>query len=368
MSDDKTEPATPKRLRELREKGTVVRSNDITAAAVLAVALFGLMGVGGMMAGGFADIMRASFDSISQAPFEGFVAAPLVLLPKSQIAAALGIFFLVLVILAAGVQFAQIGFSMVGGAMWENQMQRLNPINGLQQFFSIRKLVASLQAVVKLAIIVAFAYAAMSAMLDADVFQRPVHPSEFGEFMVRVAWTVGWRILVALMIIAVVDYLYQRWQFVRDSRMSKSEVKDEYRQQEGAGEVKAKMRGRRRDLYAKGFKSVRRMLEDVQDATIVVTNPTHYAVALRYVRGETPAPVVVAKGMRRIALRIREAAIDWHVPVMENRPLAQGLYKVAQVGETIPVEFYQAVATLLAEMYRRGMSTTEPKQENENPA
>ncbi len=364
MADDKTEPATPKRLRELREKGTVVRSNDLTAAAVLGVGLFGLMAVGSQLSGGLADLMRATFSEISKAPFDSQVIYPVSLLPQTNIALAMGLFLGALFLVSAGVQLAQVGFQLMGNSFWENNWSRLNPVTGLQQMFSLRKLVMSLQSLAKLLVIAVFAWLAVQSMLDADIFQRPVHPLEFGDFMVQVAWTVGWRILVGLLVIAAIDYGYQKWQFIKDSRMSKDEIKDEFRQQEGSTELKGKLRSRRRELYSKGMKSVRRMLEDVQDSTIIVTNPTHFAVALRYVRGETPAPVVMGKGTGRIAQRIKEAAIDWHVPIMENKPLAQGLYKMAPVGETIPVEFYQAVAVLLAEMYRRGMAARpEPSQE-----
>jgi flagellar biosynthesis protein FlhB len=196
---------------------------------------------------------------------------------------------------------------------------------------------------------VTFAMAAFEELMLHKVFIGPVDPKELGQFYATAAWAVGWRILVALMLISTLDLLYQRWQYAQDNRMSFQEVRDENKQSDGNPEMKMKMRGAARKNV-----SMRRMMENMTDTTIVITNPTHYAVGLKYKRDETATPIMMAKGMNRNARKFRERAVELDIEVLENVELAQGLYKHGQVGKPIPALYFQAVAQILAELYRRG--------------
>jgi flagellar biosynthetic protein FlhB len=238
---------------------------------------------------------------------------------------------------------------MLVTSQFEQGLSRLSPLNGIKSLFSLRKLVTTTTALTKLFVITTFAYAAVKELWNSPVFTRPVTVQELGGFFQQAAWAVGWRVLFALMIIASVDFLYQRWQYEKDNKMSLQDMKEEVKSSEGSAEVKARQKGIMRKM-----RSLRRQLEDMAGATIVVTNPTHYAVALRYVRDMTPTPVVVAKGVRLNAQAIKERAAELGIATLENVPLARGLYKHGQVGEPIPPLYYQAVAQVLADLFRRG--------------
>jgi flagellar biosynthetic protein FlhB len=258
------------------------------------------------------------------------------------------------------VNLVQSGPMWIADKLLEQGTSRLNPFTGIKNFFSLRKTVTTAQAILKLSLISVFAYAAVKELQESAVFSRPVNVEELGSFFLLAAWAVGWRVLLALLILGTVDYLYQRWQYEKDNRMSLQDVKEEVKQSEGSVET----RRRRRGIMFK-MRSMRRQLEDMSSATIVVTNPTHYSVALRYERGVTTTPIVVAKGIRLNALRIRERAAELGVATMENVPLARGLYKHGQVGEPIPPLYYQAVAQILADLFRRGYRPT-PEQGSKN--
>jgi len=202
-------------------------------------------------------------------------------------------------------------------------------------------------------VITSFAYLAINDIQNSAVFQRPVSLTELGKVYTDVAWSLGWRIILVLGVLAGADYLWQLWKFNHDHRMTLEEVKEERRSMEASPEVIKKRRMMARKV------SMRRMLENMKEATIVVTNPTHYAVALKYRRGETEVPIVVAKGMRLSALRIKERAYDLRIAVREDRPLARGLYKHGRIDQPIPAIFYQGVAVILASLYRQGFSASE---------
>jgi len=345
-TEEKDLPASARRRSELRERGMVPKSLDVTNTAVLATGLFSLMWMGPAMAKGLAHIMIRCFTEIGKPAASIRFPSLMVLLDWDMMGLILAFFALILTV-AAGTQFLQVGFVLSTQPL-EMDINRLNPIEGFRRLFSIRRLVQMTLSIIKLIIIIAFVYSAIRVMMDAAVFKRAVNVEELGVFHIDIAWQVGWRVLLALGVITLVDYGYQRWQFENDNKMSLYEFKEEMKQTEGSPLVK----NRRRALQRK--KTVRKMMDQVKEATIVITNPTHYAIALRYVRGVTPVPIVLAKGARLIAKRIKLEAANSGIPMMENRPLAQGLFKHAQLGQPIPILYYQAVATILAQLFRRG--------------
>jgi flagellar biosynthesis protein FlhB len=353
MSDEGGEKKfelSEKRRNKLRQEGMVPKSHDVSTAAILAVGL-SLLVLGGQAAIGYLrEIMRRSFLEVG--------ASNLSLKPEtigslftSDLWLYLGIFVGAIAIAVFVTQVAQVGLSF-GDEVLDLKLERLNPVSNLQNLFSLNKLTQSGQNLAKLAIIAAFAWMALRQIQDSPVFTRPVNLRELGEAYASVAWGLGWHIVMVLGALAGADLIWQRWKFNRDHRMTFEEVKEERRQQEMSPEVMKKRR-----LMGRKY-SMRKQLENMKDATVVVVNPTHYAVALKYKKGVTEAPIVVAKGIRGNALRIKERAYELRLLVKRDVPLAQGLYKYGRIDQPIPPIFYQAVAAILALLYKQGFRAT----------
>lgn len=242
-----------------------------------------------------------------------------------------------------------VGLLQTGGLVTakplEPQLDRLNPLRTLQRLFSLRSLVELVKVVLKLGAVTVVVWGVLRSTL---VHLPPIAPSPEGliGWIGSSLYDVGLRGALVLTMIGAFDYLYQWFDYERSLRMTKQELKEDLRETEGDPLVRARQRRRQRELARA------RMLRDVARATVVVTNPVHLAVALRYAPREAPAPVVVAKGARRMAERIREIADRHRVPVVENAPLAQALYRSVPVGRMIPPALYYAVAEVLALLYR----------------
>jgi flagellar biosynthetic protein FlhB len=354
MSDEGGEKKfdlSDKRRQQLREEGSVARSHDVSTTTILGVGLAMLVWGGGMGVNYLREIMRRSFlemgdSSLSLKP------QTIGSLFSSGLWMWLGIFVGAIAVAVFVSQVAQVGFSLADDAL-SLKLDKLNPLTGIKNVFSLNKLTQTGQNLAKLAVIGSFAWAALHNVQDSPVFARPVNLSELGEVYTGVAWSLGWHMVMVLGILATADLLWQRWKFNHDNRMTFEEVKEERRSMEASPEVIKKRR-----LMAKKV-SMRRQLENLQNATIVVTNPTHYAVALRYKKGETEAPIVIAKGIRKAALRIKERAYDLRIAVREDVPLARGLYKYGRIDQPIPPIFFQAVAAILAALYRQGFNPSE---------
>lgn len=223
---------------------------------------------------------------------------------------------------------------------------RLNPVAGFTRLFSRRAFVESVKTLLKVLLIGWLTFSAVRA--DAAMLLRT---SEIDPLMVlmlvgQLLYKMAWRVGLAMLVLALLDYGFQRWEYEKSLRMTKEEVKQELKQTEGDPQVRSRIRARQQAIAR------RRMMQAVPKADVVVTNPTHYAVALQYDAQKMAAPTVVAKGMNLIALRIREIAQQHGVPIVENPPLAQSLYRTVDIGEQIPPELYQAVAEVLAYVYR----------------
>lgn len=355
MSDqagEKKFELTDRRRQQLREEGLMPKSVDVSTTLTLAVGLGILVTGGGMLIEYLRDLMAKSFREVSHTSSS---------LTSEQVNAVFSsgvwlwiAFFVGAIALAVFIsQAAQVGFTFADDA-FALKFEKLNPVTGFQNIFSVNRLTQSGQNLVKLAVIASFAWMAIKDIQTSAVFARPVNINELGSEYVKVAWSFGWRIIAALVALAAADVFWTRWKFNRDHRMTFEEMKEERRSQEMSPEFIKKRRLSHRKV------SMRRMLENLKDATIVVTNPTHYAVALRYRRGLDEVPVVLAKGIRKSALRIKEAAYELRIPVRENVPLARGLYKYGRVDQPIPSIFYQAVAVVLAALFKEGFRSTDP--------
>jgi len=245
-------------------------------------------------------------------------------------------------LLAGGIQTRFRTSSEVLGVNWE----RLNPVEGFKRVFSRSAAVSTGIGIVKLSVVIALCYNVTKRVLEDPIFHSAVNLARIAGFMADSAFRIILQAAVALVVLAAVDYGYQFWNTSQELKMTKQEVKDESKHTEANPQVKSQQRRRRQAM------TKRKMLAQVPKADVVVTNPTHLAVALRYDRKTMKAPVIVAKGARLNALHIREIARQYQVPIIENKPLARLMFKYGRVGGEIPAQFYSVVAEVLAWVYR----------------
>jgi flagellar biosynthetic protein FlhB len=343
---DKTEEATPKRRSEARKKGQVAKSAELSSVVVL-LALFVLVnGMGSWIYSELVVYMKNCLSpmqlnqDLGMANLGKTLTQHCILFLKLFLP--LGIGSLLVGVL---INFLQVGplFSLESITP---KFSRINPISGFQRLFSLRGLVELAKSTLKLLVVSYFAYSTIRDNLFVllDVFQQS--PLEAAGIVWKIIFQVAIKICIFLLVLALLDYLYQRWEHRRSLRMTKKEVKDEYKETEGNPQIKNKIRQRQRQLAA------RRMMQDVPKADVVITNPTHLAIALRYDPGSMNAPMVIAKGQGLIAERIKAIAKEHDVVMVENKPLARALYQSVEIGQAVPSELYKAVAEVLAFVYR----------------
>jgi len=242
-------------------------------------------------------------------------------------------------------QLLQVGFNITAEPL-KPQLSRMNPVEGAKRIFSKRALMELGKACLKIGIVTYVAYVALRndiGKLPSLLWMEPVQAIAYASKLVG---KMGLWIGACLLIVAAIDYLYQRWEYEDSIKMSIQDIKDELKQTEGDPQIRSVIRARQRQLARS------RMMQAVPTADVVITNPTHVAVALKYDAKSMAAPIVVAKGAELLAARIREIASENDIPIVENPPLARTLYEAAQVGREIPADLYQAVAEVLAYVYR----------------
>ncbi len=343
---EKTEQPTPKRLQEAREKGNVPKSTEVNSALVLlgGVGLIYLSGgfiyhkliliFKGIFNGGY--MINLTDDNILFYLFRGL---RIIGLPTF-------LFMVGIMVIAVAASVMQVGFLLTPQPLIPKG-ERLNPFKGIKKvLFSARTIEESVKNLVKLTIVLTIAYLAMKGYQNVFPLLVDQEVSQIGEFMVKGALTITFKIGLALAFIAGGDYAFQRYEHTKNLKMTKQEIKEETKQTEGDPKIKSRIRAMQLEM------SRRRMMQEVPKADVVITNPTHYAVALKYEPGKMVSPKVIAKGKNRIALKIREIAEQHGVPVMEDPPLARALYQVVQIGEEVPEKFFQAVAEVLAYVYK----------------
>jgi len=342
---EKTEQATPKRLRESREKGQIARSRDLNSLILLLVASGGLLVFGETMLRGMVRQMYSGFMLSREVLFD---ATQLQYFLGRALADALQAFTPLLGMLFIAALLAPMalgGWSFSPKAVIPN-WGKLNPAKGLGRMFSRRAPVEGLKAFAKFAV-VAIASAILLSQWASDIFMLGNEPLRSG--LAHTAYIVGWSFIAVssvLVLIAAVDVPFQLWDHANKLKMTKQEVKDEQKQTDGSPEIKSRIRAVQRQM------AQQRMMEDIPDADVIVTNPTHYAVALRYDQDGNGAPAVVAKGADLIAAQIRKVANAHDVAIVEAPPLARALYFNTDIGQEIPAGLYVAVAQLLAYVYQ----------------
>lgn len=343
---ERTEEATPRRKQEARKKGQVPRSAELNSVIVL-LALFVILNFCGSWF--YKELINYMEQFLSPAELNTELSDG----NLGDLLIRHGIMFLRLflplgfgaLITGLVINFIQVG-AMFTLEPLKPKFNKLNPVAGLQRLFSPHGFVELAKSIIKLTIVVYFVYITIREHMF--LFLDMVRQTAFDVAMAvwRIIYQVAIKICIFLLALAVLDYLYQRWEFRKSLRMTKREVKDEYKQTEGNPQIKNKIRQRQRQI------AMRRMMQDVPKADVVITNPTHLAIALRYDSSKMSAPVVIAKGEGFIAQKIKEIAAANDVVLVENRPLAQAIYKTVDIGEVIPANLFQAVAEVLAYVYR----------------
>jgi flagellar biosynthetic protein FlhB len=342
--EERTEPATPRRREEARERGQVARSGDLSSAVILLAAVVALHFLGKPMIGGLFASAASVLEGL--ALVDGEPANLLMHFGGAFGAVLLGFLPFAGVILAAALaaNLLQVGFLFTSKPLAPD-LDRLDPVSGLGRMFSLRGLVRVAAGLLKLAAVtlVVFWTLWQQRILLVELAGRSFEqiPGVAADLLL----TLSLRAAVVLLVLAVLDYAFQRWQHERDLRMSKREIREEMRRYEGDPRIRERRRAIQQQL------ALQRMLLGVPGATVVVTNPTHLAVAIKFEKS-MEAPVVVAKGAEHLARRIREAATDHGIPIVERKDLARALYRSVDVGQSIPSALYQAVAEILAYVYR----------------
>lgn len=359
--DDKTESATAHKRDEAREQGQVALSSELIVALLLCGWAATLAFGGGKLGTALGGTLRGTLERLGELGTQELsipsAAALLASIARPVAAAFLGL-LAPLFLLGLLASYGQIGFRLTPKAI-EADAAKLNPLKGLERLFSSRSIVRTLLALAKIALIVASMVGAAWTQIDHIVL---LAGAELGPALAgtgHIALRCVAAAMLAILVLAAADAAYQRWQHERDLRMSRKDIKEEHKTLEGDPHIKSRIRRVQMELAA------RRMMSDVPKATVVVTNPTHYAVALRYERkardgGPAGAPRVVAKGVDAVAQRIKEVAREAGVICFEDVPLARALHARCQLGDEVPLDLYQAVAEVLAYVYRV-QGTLEPE-------
>ncbi|MEA4924150.1 MAG: flagellar biosynthesis protein FlhB [Syntrophomonadaceae bacterium] len=343
-TEEKTEAATPHRRQEARKKGQVAKSADLNAAlvvmAIIAVIYItrGYMGLS--ILGYVQNIMVREMTSALDA-------SQFIRVYKYTLYAC---FKIMAPILAMGVfigllaNFLQVGWVMSSEAITP-KLSHINPLEGLKRILSKRALFDFMKTLLKLTVITLVIYDQVKAEYSSLLVLPNMSTGAMISYLVKVTFKVCIVAGMVYLVIAVLDFIFQRWQFAQNLKMSKYEVKTEMKQTEGDPFIKSRMREKQR-MFA-----MRRMIQSVPEATVVITNPTHLAVALKYDENTMQAPQIIAKGAGFIAEKIKEKAAEHNIPVVEDKPLARSLYNGSDIGDYVPVELYRAVAGILAAIY-----------------
>lgn len=343
---EKTEQPTGKKLSDARKKGQVAKSTEINSLAVFGSGLIMLYLTRGFIGEKFNDFTSEIFGSLetfklNSAVIQGYFFKWALLFFVIMAPA-----ILTIVVVAFVSNIAQFGFKL-SSEVFRPKMSKFNVLSNVKSMlFSTNSAVELLKALVKFAIISLFAYSIISSQIENSYDLLYLTVDEIVAFMLSSAFSLIWKITLLFAVMAFADMIFQRMKFKKNMMMTKEEVKEEMRQSEGDPEIKRRIR---KQMFKMAFK---RMMKDVPKADVVITNPTHFAVALKYDVSKDGAPKVLAKGMDEVAQRIKKIALENNVPLHEDVQLARSLYKSCEVGDEIPAQLFKAVAQILAYIYQ----------------
>ena len=346
MAGEKTEKATPKKRKEAREKGQVARSTDLQGAVVLIAGIVAIGSAGPGLVQRMGDVMRGAIEQMSDPSIVSKQGIGLLMLSAGK-ATLLAVAPIALACMLGGIasSVGMVGFRPSGKAL-KPDFRRINPLSGAKNLFGPNALVETGKSIAKVGVVAAIVAVALLPKLPEFGGMVGLSPTDFGSILATDMGSLVKRAAFAYLFIGLADFAWQKRRTEKSMKMDKQEIRDEAKNANLPAEVRSMIR--RRQMEA----SRKRMMANVPTADVVVTNPTHYSVALRYDTSRADAPEVVAKGKGIIALRIRELAAEHGVPVIPDPPLARGLYASVEIGHLIPEEFFGAVAAVLAFVYR----------------
>ena len=345
MSDDKTEEATPKKKSDARKKGQIAKSKDVGIALTTIATLLVIMTLSDKIVNNFKEIIIYYLSNVGSMELtDGLLKS---IASNSFTKFASTVVLVVIPIMVAGIvaSLMQTGFLLTGEPL-KPSLKKLNPLNGIKNMFSNKSAFDLLKNLLVVTIVTYIGYSYMKDNYNDILHISTLNVSSIGSEIKQIVVGLFTKIVILLIVLAATDYFIQFRFHNKELRMSKQEIKDEYKQMEGDQQVKAKIKQKQRAMITQG------MMNAVGDATVVITNPTHIAVAIKYEDGQNNAPKLVAKGIDHLAIRIKEKAKENDVPIIENKPLARMIYKEVELDREIPQEMYQAVAEILVAIYK----------------
>lgn len=343
---DKSEKATPKRRKQAREEGQVAKSVDLSSALILIVAFILLLFLGSAMLESIKEITVNNLSTldISELTSDGviaFITEHIVTVVK-LLAPLLAALMLCGVVL----NVAQVGPLFSVKAI-KPSPSKVNPIQGFKRIFSLRGFVELFKGIFKVVIIGAIGFYSIYPHRAELMVLSSTDLVTAGHIIYNIIFSICWKVCILLLVLGIIDYIYQKYEFEKSIKMTKQEVKDEYKNIEGNPEIKRKIKSIQMHM------AQNRMMKKIPEADVIVTNPTHYAVALKYDPSIAPAPIVLAKGVDLLAKRIKETAREHKIPIVENKPLARSLYKLVDLNKMVPEDLFIAVAEVLAYVYKK---------------
>jgi flagellar biosynthesis protein FlhB len=345
FAGEKTEKATPKKRQDARKKGQVAKSQDVTVAIGLLAVFFFFLLAGSNLKKSMIAILEHSLQEYMLMDLTEENVMILFIELIKELAMFVGPILLVALVAGIVANYFQVGF-MFSPESIQVKLEKIDPIKGFKRIFSIRSVVEFLKSILKLSIIGVITFLILWSRIDEILILSQKTISAALAILADLTIQMGLYAAGALLFLSLLDYLYQKYDFEKNIRMSKQDIKDEYKNSEGDPLIKSKMKQKQREM------AMRRMMQEVPNADVIITNPTHFAVALKYDEGKLDAPYVVAKGVDYVAQKIKFIAKENNVITVENRPLARALYSQTEIGDAIPEEFFKAVAEILAYVYR----------------
>jgi flagellar biosynthesis protein FlhB len=341
---ERTEKATPRRIREAREKGQVARSQDLSAVIVMLCGLAAMVALGPAMSRELRGLLTWTLSDSAKFAIDPGTAQDFFFKVGWVFVKATAPIIFALTVIAFGSSYLQVGNVFSTSAL-EPKFEKLNIITGAKNLLTLKSLVALARDVFKLTIIGLIAYYAIKKEVPTLVTFPQMSAGEIGTSMLSISVRIAFKILLALLLLSALDFAYQRFDYLRGLRMSHQDMKEEFKTTEGDPLTKGRIRSIQKE------QARRRMMQDVPKADVVITNPTHLAVALKYDADQMDAPTVIAKGERLVAQAIKKIALEAGIPIIENKPLAQALFKTVEIGMQVPGHLYRAVAEVLAYVY-----------------
>jgi flagellar biosynthesis protein FlhB len=345
FSGEKTEKATPKKRDDARKKGQTAKSQDVNTAIIL-LAVFLFLTFSASYIGNIVfDLFNQTFQEYMLMELTENTVQVITMDIMKELALLLGPIMLVALLAGLFSNYIQVGVMFTTKPL-EPKLEKIDPIKGFKRIFSLRAIVELLKSILKISFVGAITFVILWMNIDQVLSLSFKSVGESLATMASLTVQMGIAASLALLFLSLFDFLYQKYDFEKNIRMSKQDLKDEHKNIEGDPLIKSKIKQRQREM------AMRRMMQEVPEADVVITNPTHFAIVLKYDENKMDAPYVVAKGVDYLAQKIKYIANENDVVMVENRPLARSLYDSAEIGDAVPEEFFKAVAEILAYVYR----------------